>query len=69
MKSVEVLLNTEDNELISAARNPATTRPLKPTGSTLKISAGNAASVVVRTSPVIGLVTVNKSGYEVTESA
>ena len=45
VNSVEHELNTDDRELMSAASRPATTRPLKPTGSRVPINVGNAASV------------------------
>src|SRR5690606_9754274 len=44
VKSVEHELNTEANELISAANNPAATNPLKPEGSRLLIRIGKASS-------------------------
>jgi hypothetical protein len=42
--SVEHELKTAASELISAARKPATTRPLTPTGSSTRIISGSAWS-------------------------
>ena len=38
----QIELNTEDNELIRAARSPPATRPLKPTGRSVFTNVGKA---------------------------